>query len=134
MLLANIFVQCYVLFIVLIYAFRGENTLHFLGVDASSQNTVDTSPFSVATAASVIRKLFSRACGVQVTRARGHYYFQQRCSVRIKEDETVDNARASGERIQRVAYVHYILLWLIYSAAYFAYIYYNLFFIMLMLM
>jgi len=30
----------------------------------------------------------------QGTRARGYYYFRQRCSVRIKENETADDAHA----------------------------------------
>lgn len=32
---------------------------------------------------------------LQVTRAKRHHYFQQRCSVRIKENETADDAHAS---------------------------------------
>jgi len=35
----------------------------------------------------------------QGTRARGYYYFRQRCSVRIKENETADDARVSRTEI-----------------------------------
>lgn len=47
---------------------------------------------------------------LQGTRTRGHHYFQQKCSVRIKENETADDAHASGTVVTEKTASSYLFL------------------------